>query len=172
MTETASRYAPDLTKSSAGIPQLIGDFEFKVSDVKTFKRTTQDQESKEEKEVFGVQYSLIIDKVMEAENSKLQGKTIPLQLYMHSEGAMGINKRFIMACLGFPLNEEDNFNEKYAAANWRFDTDGEVVAGGPVPKDSVYAECVGTRVSASCTIKPDKKDATRKNQQFDWRPFS
>lgn len=172
MTEPISRYAPDLTKAQAGIPQLIGDFEFKITDAKTFNRTTKDQKTQEDKDVYGVQYTLIIDKIEDAENEKLRGKTIPLQLYMHVEATEGLNKRFVMAALGFPANEEDDFNAKYADAKWNYDTDGEVIQGGPIPKDSIWAQIVGGRVSATCTVKPDRNDPTRKNQQFDWRPFS
>lgn len=161
------RYAPNLTTASAGIPQLIGDFEFKVNDVKTFFRTTTDAATQENKDVYGVQFSLQITKTEEEESEKLVGKTIPLQLYYHTEGADGINKRFMMAALGFALNDEDNFNEKYSTANWSYGDPKE----NQIPEDSMWKQVVGTRVKASCSIKPDKRDSTRKNQQFDWKPF-
>jgi hypothetical protein len=165
MTDATSRYAPDLTKATAGIPQLIGDFEFKVNDVKTFKRTTTDPATQENKDVYGIQYALQVTEADE-DNQKLLGKTIPLQLYMHVETTEGLNKRFIMAALGFPMNEEDDFNTKYAGADWNYNPDE-----GTIPENAIWKQVVGTRIRATCTIKPDKKDPSRKNQQFDWKPF-
>jgi hypothetical protein len=164
-----SRYAPDLSKASAGIPQLTGDFEFAIKDAKQFYRKGEDRVTKEEKEIYGVQYALQITKA--EENEKLLGKTIPLQLYFHTEGTEGINKRFVMAALGYALNDEDNFNEKYENANWSFITGDAPEANGKLPEDSVWQQVVGGRVRATCGMKADKNDPSRQNQQFDWKPF-
>lgn len=169
-----NKYAPDLSKANAGIPQLIGDFTFKTTDVKPFLRVSTDINTKENKNVFGVQYSLQVIEA-EDENEKLKGKTIPLQLYMHTDGTEGINKRFLLASLGFALNEEDAFNEKYGEdADYNIgiedDEKGEPKLG-TLPADGIWKKVVGTAVRATCGMKQDKKDATRQNQQFDWKPF-
>lgn len=157
------RYTPDLTKVQAGIVMLPkGDFEFAVKEAKTFSRTSTDTVTQESKDVYGIQYNL---EVVSGSDDSFIGKVIPLQIYAHAgDAALGIGKRFVMAALGFALNDEANFNEKYADGDWSFDTEAQELG-------NMWSSVVGTRVAASTDQKPDKRDTTRMNQQFNWRPI-
>lgn len=157
------RYTPDLTKVQAGMVMLPkGDFEFAVKEVKTFQRTSKDQNTQEEKEVYGIQYNL---EVAGGSDESFVGKTIPLMIYAHAgDVALGIGKRFVMASLGFSINDEAAFNEKYADGDWSFDTEAQEVG-------DMWSSVVGTRVAATTDQKADKRDSTRMNQQFNWRPI-
>lgn len=157
------RYTPDLTKVQAGIPLLPkGDFEFAVKEAKTFSRQSTDQTTQETKDVYGLQYNL---QVMSGSDDSFVGKIIPLQIYAHAgDAALSIGKRFVMAALGFALNDETNFNAKYADGDWGFDTEEQTLG-------DMWASVVGTRVAASTDQKPDKRDTSRMNQVFNWRPI-
>lgn len=154
------RYNPNLTTASAGILMLQkGDYELKISQPKTFKR--QKVENGETKDIYGVQYSLTVEN---GDDQNVIGKNIPLSLYMHSEAAFGINKRFVMAALGFALDDEESFNEKYADADWGIDPDsGEL--------GDIWTQVAGNRVACTADIVPDKRDRSRQQQQFSWRPI-
>lgn len=164
-----TRYAPNLTKATAGIPLLDkDDVEFNIGDVKTFFRTKTDPQSQENSDVFGVQYAITLVKTAGA-NEKYIGKTFPLQLYMHSENAFGIVKRFVMAALGFSLDDEEKFNEKYADADWSYgEPDKE---GNTVPDGSIWNQLKGSRVAATTDIVPNRQRPDQKNQRYDWRPI-
>jgi hypothetical protein len=152
-----------MTKVTAGIVLLPkGDFEFAVKECKTFSRQSTDPNTQETKDVYGVQYNL---EVVGGSDDSFVGKTIPLQIYMHAgDAALSIGKRFIMASLGFALNAEAEFNEKYADADWSVDPE-ENFAG------DIWQSVVGTRVAATTDQKPDKRDSSRMNQVFNWRPI-
>lgn len=156
------RYEPNLTNTQAGIILLPkGDFDFKVNEVKTFSRISVDQQTQLQRDVFGIQYNL---EVVSGSEASFIGKTVPVQLYMHTEASLGINKRFIMAALGFAIYDESSFNEKYADADWSFDTEeGEV--------GDIWRSVVGTRVNAATDIVPNKRNPNQQNQQFNWRPI-
>ena len=158
-----SPYSPDLTKVSAGIIQLPkGDYEFAVSDGKPFKRERKEKDNSTT-ELFGVQYNLVVTRSDEPE---YMGKTIPFQVYLHSDKAFGIVKRFVMACLGFPVNEENEFNEKYKDADWSANPDE--------PLGGIWKDVVGTKVAATADLVPQKGERAREgqlNQQFNWRPI-
>jgi len=157
------RYNPDLTRVQAGIPLLPkGDFEFSVNEGKTFSRQSTDPATQETKDVYGIQYNL---QVMSGSDDSFIGKIIPLQIYAHAgDAALSIGKRFVMAALGFALNDEANFNEKYADGDWNFDTEDQILG-------DMWSSVIGTRVAASTDQKVDKRDHTRMNQVFNWRPI-
>lgn len=157
------RYTPNLTKVQAGIVMLPkGDFEFAVKEAKTFARVSTDPETQEQKDVYGIQYNL---EVVGGSEDTYNGKIIPLQIYAHAgDVALGIGKRFVMAALGFAINDEDNFNEKYSDGDWGFDTEAQELG-------DMWTSVVGTRVAASTDQKVDRRDSTRKNQVFNWRPI-
>lgn len=152
------RYNPNLTTAQAGILILPkGDYEFGISDPKLFSRKSAG-EGGVERHVFGVQYNLVVKTTGEYE-----GKTIPLQLYMHTENSFGMNKQFVMAALGSSINQEDEFNEKYADADWSIDTDENEMG-------DIWKNVGGNMISATADIVPDKRDVERKQQRWSWRP--
>lgn len=161
----APDYAPDLTKVQAGVPKLPkGDYEFSVSDVKLFSRDrTEDDQSVTK--LFGVQYNLVVQRA--DGNEEYMGKTIPFQVYLHSDKAFGIVKRFVMAAYGFALNDENAFNDKFKKADWKADPETQHLG-------DIWKGIQGTRIAATADVVPQKGPKAKEgetNQQFNWRPI-
>lgn len=56
------------------------------------------------------------------DGTKVEGEDVtPFDLYLHSEGAMRMAKRQLMAIMGFSADEEDEFNEWAAEADLGFE---------------------------------------------------
>lgn len=154
-----ARYTPDLTKATAGIKLLPkGDYEFKIGEPKLFSRQRNENDGSQT-EVFGVSYGLTV-----VAGDQEVGTSIPMQLYMHTEKTAGMNKRFVMAALGYSLDDEPKFNEDFVDADWSVDTEENEIG-------EIWKRLAGQRVAATADIVPNKQNPNQQNQQFNWRPI-
>lgn len=155
----AKRFTPNLSGVDAGIPLLEhGDFEFVIGEPKAFIR--QSERNGIMVDVYGVSTSL---KVVEGPSHI--GKTIPWQMYLHTEGSQPMVKQFLMASYGYGRNGESEFNEQFDGdeENWFIDTEtGEV--------GEAYKGIAGKRIMASVTQRPSKRDPNVMQNSFTWLP--
>lgn len=164
----------DPNKVSSGIPLLdAGEYTFLITDAQLFFRVseqTDDAGNKVSKEVYGTRYPV---KVLEAPagSEHFIGKSIPISLYMHTEGGESMNKAFVMAAYGFTQKNEMEFNEQYPAG------DGWINSWtSPDEPDStdlladVWKGVTARKVKAIVTI--GKRKGTNDSQNnFRWMPF-
>lgn len=112
----------------------------------------------------GVNIALLV-----VSEGQYKGKTVSYFAAFHDEMNEGISKRFQMAVCGYnPKNadEERKFNENEAAKDWSFDTDKQ----NPTIGDA-WKELKGKIVVANCDEKPDKNDATKIYQTWEFLPY-
>ena len=160
----SKRFAPNLSDVSAGVPLLEhGDYELAIGEVTPFFRQKEELVNgiTTTKDIYGVQTSLKV-----VEGPSFIGKTIPFQLHLHSEGAFGIVKQFLMAAHGYGMNREAEFNQEFSAEDaWVVDAETQEVG-------EVWKGVVGKRVLANVTQKANKRDPSGPMQnQFRWSPF-
>lgn len=158
-------YTPDLTKVSAGIPQLPkGDYEFSISEVKLFKRDRTEPDNTVTK-LYGPQINLVVAR--SDDNPEFLGKTIPQSLYLNNEKTWGIAKRLVMAAYGYAINDEDAFNKKFKDADWTCNPETDTLG-------DIWTGMAGKRVAATADLVPQKGERAKEgalNQQFNWRPI-
>lgn len=157
-----ARYNPNLMGSNAAMQLLPkGDYEFTIGEAKTFQRTSTQvvNGTSVEKEVYGVSYSLRV------RGGDLDGKTVPLQFYLHTDGGFGMAKQFIMAACGYPVTaaDEARFNEEMAELTFGFDTETSELDNG-------WKKPVGAIIKAAVDQRPNPKNVEQMNQTFKWRP--
>jgi hypothetical protein len=109
------RFAPDLAKTKAGMRVFErGDYELKVSGLKPIAYTRES----DGKEIAGCQINLQVCGLVLNDGSldkTDEGESVaPIRLYVHTEDAWPISKRFAMACLGYSLEQEDEFDDSHA----------------------------------------------------------
>ena len=156
------RYNPNIMGSAATVLLLSKDtYQFVPSEPKTFKRTSTDPKTKKEREIFGISYGLRV------KGGQFDGKTIPLQFYMHTEGGFGMAKQFIMACMGYEVTQEGEaqFNADHADADFSFDPDTNEIG-------EYWKKPTGALVEADCDERANPNNLNQKNQTFKWRPVS
>lgn len=153
------RHNPNLATATAAFENLPkGDYTFVIGDAKTFHNKGTNQDGSE-KENYGVQYNLRV------KGGEKDGKTVVIRHYMHVDTTMGMVKQFMMAALGYALNEVDEaqFNRDYPNADYSFDTDTTELG-------EMWKKVVGSLVEAAVDIQPQKNNPDRQNQTFRWRP--
>jgi hypothetical protein len=135
------------------------DYEFSLSGPKLINREN------DRGPVYGVMY---MAKVTKGPQDYL-GKQVPISLFLHSPEAAGMVKRFCMAALGFQLTEagEQEYNAQYGSTDDSIDTD----EGVDSPIGELWHKIGGSTVAASVDVKQQKNDATRTQNQFNWRPI-
>ena len=156
-----STHAPSFGAGTrATIPELIGEFTFKLTGGKLFKRDKEIDGVNVTDAIYGVSYVLT---VTEADDPDAVGMTVPNQFYLHSEKALPMVKQFLMAANGFENNSdgEAEWNESEYADDelWTVDLEDGSIGEG-------WKNLTGGTVSAKCDVKV--KDG-RKNQQFSWK---
>lgn len=155
------RYSADPTTVTAAITILPkDDYEFKIGKPKAFERT-----AKAGHQSYGLGIPLTV-----ASGPQL-GKKTYIRLYMHSEGAQQMTKRFQMASAGYTVTDK---NEKLydasgvAGKDWSFDTDnGEVGAA--------WAELEGLHICCDLDVemvKNDKGDDIESQVWGTWTPVA
>jgi hypothetical protein len=157
------RYEPDLTKVTAGIEIFPkGTYEFSIGEPKAFSR-----ENRQGVTTVGTRYPLRCEMV-HAGDQNFKNKRTLTSLYLHTEEAQGMAKRFIMAALGFNGNQEgeQTFDAEYKGRDWSLDP--EVGSVG-----DVWREPTGRRVLADCDSQIVKGDdgTERTFQSFNWIPL-
>lgn len=143
------RYEADPTAVSATILILPKDeYEFQITKIKPFERTARAGHQS-----YGLRCTL---KVV---NGPYDGRAVTTSLYMHSEGAQGMAKRFQMAAHGFTVKQDNEakFNEAVAGSDWSFDPeDGSIGAA--------WDDLVGKHLVASVDVEKDDNG----NDQQTW----
>lgn len=134
------RFQPDFGKTEAGFPVYPrGDYEIKVTKVSGFLYNREDEETGDVDEVSGVTASLEMVGLVGTDGSivTMQGdktiageKVAPVRLYVHSEAAWPIAKRFAMAAYGYDLDTEKEFNAFIGENDLDFSVDGEIGEDG------------------------------------------
>lgn len=113
------RYTYDPSTVVASITILPkGDYEFKLGRPKAFERT-----ARKGHQSYGVRIPLTVV------GGPMDGKKTVTTLYLHSEGAQQMAKRFQMAVAGFSNNEhsEKRYDQQAAGKDWSFNPeDGSV----------------------------------------------
>lgn len=158
-TEMSPRYVYDPSKVSSSIEIFPkNDYEFIIGEPKAFKGANQQGQ-----ENFGVRVALT-----HAEG-EFRGKKTVYTMYMHSEGAQSMAKRFHIAAYGFPQNGqnlaqgEQAFNEAHGGDDWSFDPDTGSVG-------DAWAKMAGGRIIGSLDVKKNNKDDSPQQDFKSWRP--
>lgn len=149
-------YEPDFGAVSATLHIFDkGELEFEIGKPKAFQR-----EKKKGGESIGVRYR------MTATEGADSGKSGMYTCYTHSEGGLAFAKQFIMAALGFEVNQagEKEFNAQYGkGADWSFDTEnGEC--------GELWDDVAGKRVMASVDIQANPETGEPGQQWTKFRP--
>lgn len=162
------RFSPDLTKARASIRIFDrGDYELAITGVKPISYTKDDG-----KEVAGgrILFEMVgrrrADGTLDRE---FEGETVtPLRLYVHTEDAWGMTKRFFMAALGYKLDDEGKFDEEWASqADISVDGEGDEAILG-----KSWEEVVGQHVISTLTKRwYEPEDGSEKREQQDLGSF-
>jgi hypothetical protein len=170
------RYEPDLTQVTANIEVLPkGDYEFSISEPKSFEKAKKDREGNEipDQKSVGIRYPIKVENVLsEGLDPNLVGKRQFASVYIHNEGGMQFAKRFLMSALGYGGNSsseraeaERAFNEAYRGRDWSVDPESGAVG-------DVWREAVGQRIVGSLNIQVQTmgQNVGEMQQTFDgWR---
>lgn len=145
------RYEPDLTKATAALTVFEkGRYEFAVGEPRSFSRPKRDEDGLEiaDQMTVGVRFPVKCTQPLDGGDPSAKGKRSNIELYLGSEGGQGYAKQFMMATLGFPITEkaEDEFNERFAGADWSFDPDTQAVG-------DVWREATGKRMIAEVDVQ-------------------
>lgn len=132
------------------------DYEFTAGEPKAFLKKNDDGTVKN----FGLRIKLITQN-----EGPQKGKPVVHTLWYHTDGALPMNKRFIMATLGYPADKENErrFDKDVEGKDWNIDFETGAVG-------DAYREMVGKRVVGNFDVKLD----ANMNQQQDikgWRPL-
>lgn len=157
------RYTHDPASVQASLSVLPKDeYEFVVGRPRAFERTASKGHQS-----YGVRFPL----------TTLDGKRSVFSIYLHSEGAAAMGKRFQIAASGYDVNEanEKRFDQESAGKDFSYDTDtGEVGEG--------WGEYEGVHVVCDVDVQPakDASGAEQKDTQGNpimqqvwgvWRPL-
>jgi hypothetical protein len=150
------RYEGDPTRASATFEVFPkGDYEFSIGEPKAFERTNAKGAP-----TWGIRYTLTVQS-----EGPHKGKIFVQTLYKHVETAEGINKRFVMAAMGYQVKRDDEkrFDADFAGKDWSFDTDSGACG-------DAWRELTGRRVVASLDVKLGQ-DQTEQQDVKGWRPL-
>lgn len=148
------RYNHDPSTVTASFIILPKDeYEFVVGKPKAFERTASKGHQS-----YGIRLPLTVA------GGKDEGKRTVYTIYLHSDGAAAMGKRFQMAVDGYtvtPENEKE-YDAKIAGKDWSYDTDtGEV--------GSAWKEYEGLHVGASVDVVMNHNEKTGKDEeQQEW----
>lgn len=113
------RYTHDPSLVVASLVILPKDeYEFKLGKPKAFERTASKGHQS-----YGIRIPLTV------QGGPSSGKRTVFTIYLHSDGAASMGKRFQMAADGFVVNEKNEklYDQQVAGKDWSYDTDtGEV----------------------------------------------
>ncbi len=131
--ESVPRYDHDPSTVSASIfifPK--GEYEFKVGRPKSFERTAAKGHQS-----YGIRFPIVCTSGSHA------GKKSVFSMYLHSEGAAGMGKRFQIAAAGYEVNDrnEKQFDQEAAGKDWSYDTDTGEVGQGWLDYEGVTVVC-------------------------------
>jgi hypothetical protein len=152
----------DLTAVSVALVVLDkGEVVFKLGEPKPFYRVKRDEAGNETgDEVFGVGYPLTVEFPEEHAGGRQY-----FQAHMHTEGAQGFTKRFVMAALGYDPRDsaqEKIFDEKFRGADvWGINPETGAVG-------DIWREIKGRSVKCEVAIGQHSKtgEATQDFKSF------
>lgn len=154
------RYDHDPTSVTASITILPkDDYEFIIGKPKAFERT-----AKAGHQSYGIMFPLKVA------NGPQAGKKTILRVYLHSEGAAQMAKRFQMAVYGLSVNEknEKEFDSYAAGLDWGYDTEDGSVGEEWAKYEGLHAAC-DLDVE---TVKNDKGEDVESQVWGVWRPIA
>lgn len=151
------RYEHDPSKVTTSITVFPKDeYELKIGKPKAFERT-----AKAGHQSYGIRFPVTVV------GGNLDGKKSVFTIYLHSEGAAQMAKRFQMAVHGLTVNEanEKKFDSQVAGQDWSYDPDtGEVGAA--------WAAYEGRSVRVDCDVQISTNDKGEEMQQQVWGTWS
>lgn len=157
------RFVPNLRDANAGVLVLEdGDYLFEIGQPKVFARQNRDGN-----DVYGVSYGLTVK-----EGPSNVGKTVPVQCFLHTSGALDMSKRFALAALGYNPNDatdEQRFNDSFPDEGEAFGIDTDDNHAG-----EVWQKIGGANIEATVKqqmSRPKDGSAPRLQNQFGWRPI-
>lgn len=114
-------FKPDPTKATSGfLTYQKGTYRVELKEPVAFAG------GKPGKENYGVRFPATI--VSSIDQPGMIGKPFPQTCYQHTEGSLNYSKGIQMAALG--CKKDDEFNEKFGAEDWGFNTDDKSCNGG------------------------------------------
>lgn len=137
------RYNHDPSLVSASLFVFPKDeYEFKIGRPRAFERTASKGHQS-----YGVRFPLTCTSGPHA------GKKSVFSIYLHSEGAAGMGKRFQIAAAGYDVNDRNEklFDAENAGKDWSYDTDNGDVGTG-------WLEYEGVSVVCDVDVQPQKDD--------------
>lgn len=147
-------YNGDPTRVSANFEVFPkDDYEFVIGEPKSFEKVGEKGLN------YGIRYTLTV-----ATEGPFKGKKFMQTLYMHSEGAQPINKRFILAGFGYDIKAEKKFDQDFAGKDWGFNPPTGACG-------DAWRELVGKRVVASLDVKISDRDGSDQQDVKGWRPI-
>jgi hypothetical protein len=148
------KYTADPTKVTTALAIFPkGDVELKCGKPKAFERQNRKGEQS-----YGIRIPV------ECVSGPSTGKRSVVSLYMHSDGAQSMAKRFQMAMAGMLVNDanEKAFDANVAGLDWSFDTDtGECGAA--------WAAYEGNHIVATVDVSLQTNDKGDQIEQQDWK---
>lgn len=133
-----------------------GEYEFLIGEPRSFQR-----EAGEDKHLsVGIRFPV------QAETDGKKGRQL-YSLYLHSENASGFAKRFLMAALGYNLNDagERKFDDDVKGSDWGYNP--EVGSCG-----DMWREVTGHRAIGEVDIQSNEKTGEPMQKWLGWRPIT
>jgi hypothetical protein len=153
---------PFTPKPGAGQAAFVilpkGEYTFRVGEPKAFFKAGDDSKNKAANH--GVRFPLEV--VASPDNPSQVGKKISYAGYMHTDGSIGVTKRFVMAARGYNPNsadDEERFNDDVVEENASYDADANMVG-------DYWLRTKGTLVNGILDTQPGQQDPTKQQQQF------
>lgn len=149
------RFEPNLAKAHAGFPMLErGEYEFSITKATPFVRTNDDGDVSA-----GCRCALRVDGIVAADGEletdfDAYGEMVsPISLWVHTPKAFGMTKQFILAALGYRLDQEKLANEEYfEEADFSIDTEDPDDTDSPVVAGASWQDLVGKSLRMTADI--------------------
>lgn len=133
-TKTADAWTPDFGATNAFTPIWPrGEYEVETKDVRGAAWEKTDEKSGTSILVKRIRITAKLNGVYDSEgelqDAGTDGKNVkdedvtPFDIYLHSEGAMRMGKRIMMAILGYDKDDEEEFNEWAASQDLSFNAE-------------------------------------------------
>jgi hypothetical protein len=161
------RFEPDLGAVRATTRIFdSGEYVLKIGDAYPISYTRE----KDGAEIGGARYALEMVGRIQADGSlddAHAGESVTAnRVYIHSEGALSMAKRFLMAAFGYSRNDEESFNEEVLSSG-DFSISGE---GDEAELGSSWAQCSGNLVRVS--LDKDTYEGEEQQAFRGWSPWS
>ena len=125
------RFDPDLANVRAGFRPLdSGEWELTLGKPKVIFYFKEGEDGKDGHDVAGALIPMLIVAQIKSDGSlddEFEGDGVaPMRLYVHTDKAFGMTKQFLLAALGFRIDEEDLANDEvFAKVSFGVDVDDD-----------------------------------------------